>query len=80
MAISFPPLLKLEEQLSTEKLLEWTRAENMHMTELYLSLPQFKVEEKYDLPGPLEHMGMFDAFDPQKADFFGRSSTQGCGV
>ena len=49
----------------------------MHMTGLYLSLPQFKVEEKYDLRVPLEHMGMVDAFDPQKADFSGMSSTQG---
>ena len=80
MAISFLPLLKLEEQLTADKLLEWTWVENMHMTGLYLSLPQFKVEEKYDLPGPLEHMGMFNAFVPQKADFSGMSSTQGCGV
>ena len=77
MAISFLPLLKLEEQFTADKLLEWTRAENMHMTQLYLSLPRFKVEEKYDLPVPLEHMGMVDAFDPQKADFSGMSSTQG---
>ena len=47
------------------------------MTELYLSLPQFKVEEKYDLRVPLEHMGMVDAFDPQKADFSGMSNSQG---
>lgn len=70
-------LKQLEEQLTADKLLEWTRAENMHMTELYLSLPRFKVDEKYDLPIPLEHMGMVDAFDPQKADFSGMSSTQG---
>ena len=77
MAISFLPLLKFEEQLTADKLLEWTRVENMHMTGLYLSLPQFKVEEKYDLSVPLKHMGMVGAFDPQKADFSGMSSTQG---
>jgi serpin B len=77
MAISFLPLLKLEEQLTTDKLLEWIKAENMHLTELYLSLPRFKVEEKYDLQVPLEHMGMVDAFDPQKADFSGMSSIPG---
>ena len=77
MAISFLPLLKLEEQFTADKLLEWTRAENMHLTELYLWLPRFKVEEKYDLPVPLECMGMVNAFDPQKADFSGMSSTQG---
>ena len=49
----------------------------MHMTELYLSLPRFKVEEKYDLSVPLKHMGMVDAFDPQKVDFSGMSITQG---
>ena len=49
----------------------------MHMVELYLSLPRFKVEEKYELPGPLEHMGMVDAFSAQKADFSGMSSTPG---
>ena len=46
------------------------------MTELYLSLPQFKVEEKYDLPGPLEHMGMVNAFVPQKADFLAWAAIQ----
>lgn len=69
-------LKKLEEQLTADKLLEWTRAENMNMIDLYLSLPRFKVEEKYELPDPLKHMGMVDAFDSQKADFSGMSSTQ----
>ncbi|XP_021026678.1 serpin B4-like isoform X3 [Mus caroli] len=77
LPVEIDGLKKLEEQLTADKLLEWTRAENMYMTELYLSLPRFRVEEKYDLPVPLEHMGMVDAFDPQKADFSGMSSTQG---
>ena len=80
MAVSVLPLLKFEEQLTADKLLEWTRVETMHMTGLYLSLPQFKVEEKYDLPGPLEHMGMVNAFVPQKADFFSMSSNTGRGL
>lgn len=70
-------LKKLEEQLTADKLLEWTSAENMNTIELYLSLPRFKVEKKYDLPGPLQHMGMVDAFDSEKADFSGMSSTEG---
>lgn len=70
-------LKKIEEQLTADKLLEWTSPENMQMTQLHLSLPRFKVEEKYDLPGPLQHMGMLDAFNPQKADFSGMSSTEG---
>ncbi|XP_021028366.1 serpin B4-like isoform X2 [Mus caroli] len=77
LPVEIDGLKKFEEQLTADKLLEWTRAENMHMTELYLSLPRFKVEEKYDLQVPLKHMGMVDAFDPQKADFSSMSSTQG---
>lgn len=52
----------------------------MYKVELYLSLPRFKVEEKYDLTAPLEHMGMVDAFNPQKADFSGMSGSQGLSV
>ncbi|XP_021494417.1 serpin B4-like [Meriones unguiculatus] len=70
-------LKKLEEKLTADKLIEWTSPQNMDMIELYLSLPRFKVEEKYDLPTPLENMGMPDAFNPQKADFSGLSSTHG---
>ncbi|XP_034369180.1 serpin B4-like [Arvicanthis niloticus] len=77
LPVEIDGLKKLEEQLTADKLLEWTNPENMHMTDMYLSLPRFKLEEKYDLPGPLEHMGMVDAFNPQKADFSGMSSTQG---
>ncbi|XP_031196585.1 serpin B4-like [Mastomys coucha] len=77
LPVEIEGLKKLEEQLTADKLLEWTRPENMHMVELYLSLPRFKVEEKYELLAPLKHMGMVDAFDPQKANFSGTSSTQG---
>ncbi|XP_021024677.1 serpin B4-like [Mus caroli] len=77
LPVEIDGLKKLEEQLTADKLLEWIKAENMHMTELYLSLPRFKVEEKYDLRVPLKHMGMVDAFDPQKADFSGMSSIPG---
>ncbi|XP_034369066.1 serpin B4-like isoform X2 [Arvicanthis niloticus] len=77
LPVEIDGLKKLEEQLTADKLLEWTNPENMHMTDVYLSLPRFKLEEKYDLPGPLEHMGMVDTFNPQKADFSGMSSTQG---
>ncbi|XP_038205957.1 serpin B3-like isoform X3 [Arvicola amphibius] len=69
-------LKKLEDNLTTDKLIEWTSPQNMNMIEMYLSLPRFKVEEKYDLPAPLEHMGMVDAFISQKADFSGISGNQ----
>lgn len=69
-------LKKLEEKLTADKLLEWTSPENMNKIELYLSLPRFKVQEKYDLQDPLEHMGMLDAFKERKADFSGMSLTE----
>ncbi|XP_034369240.1 serpin B4-like [Arvicanthis niloticus] len=77
LPVEIDGLKKLEEQLTADKLLEWTNPENMDMIEMYLSLPRFKLEEKYDLQGPLKHMGMVDAFNPQKADFSGMSSIQG---
>ncbi|EGV98657.1 Serpin B13 [Cricetulus griseus] len=73
-------LKKLEDKLTADKLIEWASPQNMYKVELYLSLPRFKVEEKYDLTAPLEHMGMVDAFNPQKADFSGMSGSQGLSV
>ncbi|XP_035300719.1 serpin B4 isoform X1 [Cricetulus griseus] len=73
-------LNKLEDKLTADKLIEWASPQNMYKVELYLSLPRFKVEEKYDLTAPLEHMGMVDAFNPQKADFSGMSGSQGLSV
>ncbi|XP_026645853.1 serpin B3 isoform X3 [Microtus ochrogaster] len=69
-------LKKLEDNLTTDKLIQWTSPQYMNMIELYLSLPRFKVEEKYDLPAPLEHMGMVDAFSAENADFSGISDNQ----
>ncbi|XP_006993755.1 serpin B4 [Peromyscus maniculatus bairdii] len=70
-------LKELEDKLTADKLIEWTSPQNMDMIELYLSLPRFRVEQKYDLPDPLKHMGMVDAFNTQKADFSGMSSKEG---
>ncbi|KAL1775225.1 serpin B4 isoform X1 [Sigmodon hispidus] len=70
-------LKKLEDKLTAGKLIEWTSPQNMYLAELYLSLPRFKIEQKYDLPTPLEHMGMVDAFTVQKADLSGISSREG---
>uniref|UniRef100_A0A8C6RTA2 Serpin B4-like n=2 Tax=Nannospalax galili TaxID=1026970 RepID=A0A8C6RTA2_NANGA len=68
-------LKELEDKLTADKLTEWTSPQNMHMMEVYLSLPRFKVEEKYDLEDVLEHMGIKDAFSSGKADFSGMSES-----
>jgi serpin B len=42
--------------------------------EVAVSLPRFKIEEKYELNSVLKSMGMPDAFDRDKADFSGMAA------
>uniref|UniRef100_A0A4W6G176 Serpin B6 n=1 Tax=Lates calcarifer TaxID=8187 RepID=A0A4W6G176_LATCA len=69
-------LEKLEKQLTYEKFVEWTRPDMMSEVEVDVKLPQFKLEETYDLKGVLKNMGMVDAFDDKKSDFSGMSGTK----
>uniref|UniRef100_A0A8C0D9L3 Serpin domain-containing protein n=1 Tax=Balaenoptera musculus TaxID=9771 RepID=A0A8C0D9L3_BALMU len=69
-------LQKLEDQLTAEKLIEWTSPQNMRERQVNLHLPQFKVEESYDLKATLEALGMVDAFNTEKADFSGMTGTR----
>ncbi|OCT76358.1 hypothetical protein XELAEV_18031558mg [Xenopus laevis] len=64
---------KLEQSLTYEKFLEWTNPENMHKSEVELSLPKFKLEDQYDLKSVLSSMGMPDAFDMNTSDLSGMS-------
>ena len=66
------PLPKLEQMLTYDKLVEWTRPDMMHTVEVQVGLPRFKLEETYDLEEILVSMGMVDAFSPQ-CDFSGMS-------
>ena len=67
------PLPKLEQMLTYDKLVEWTRPDMMHTVWAQVNLPKFKLEETYDLKDILVSMGMVDAFSPQKCDFSGMS-------
>ena len=67
------PLPKLEQKLTYDKLVEWTRPDMMHTVWAQVDLPKFKLEETYDLEEILVSMGMVDAFSPQKCDFSGMS-------
>ncbi|XP_060986787.1 serpin B3-like [Dama dama] len=64
-------LQKLEDQLTAEKLIEWTSPQNMGKRQVDLYLPRFKVEESYDLVPTLQALGMVDAFNGVVADFSG---------
>ncbi|XP_056099242.1 leukocyte elastase inhibitor-like isoform X1 [Rhinichthys klamathensis goyatoka] len=67
-------LQKLEKALTYEKLMEWTKPEVMRQQEVQVSLPRFKMEEKYDMKSLLISMGMEDVFDMQKVNLSGMSS------
>ncbi|XP_077077732.1 leukocyte elastase inhibitor-like isoform X7 [Siphateles boraxobius] len=67
-------LQKLEKALTYEKLMEWTNPEVMSQEEVQISLPRFKMEEKYDMKSLLISMGMEDVFDMQKVNLSSMTS------
>ncbi|KAF7690281.1 leukocyte elastase inhibitor-like [Silurus meridionalis] len=72
------PLLKLESELTMDKLLEWTNQEKMdRWTDIVVYLPKFNLEEQYSLKELLNKMGMSSLFDPNSADLTGISSQGG---
>ncbi|TRY57045.1 hypothetical protein DNTS_023946 [Danionella cerebrum] len=72
------PLLKLESQLTLDKLLEWTNRNNMDtQTDIIVHLPKFKLEFESSLAEILMGMGMSSVFQEGKADLTGISSQGG---
>ncbi|RXN26576.1 leukocyte elastase inhibitor-like isoform X1 [Labeo rohita] len=69
------PLLKLESELTLDKLLDWTRRDKMAtwMT-IRVHLPKFKLEVESSLSEILQEMGMSSVFQETKADLTGMSS------
>ncbi|XP_010853036.1 PREDICTED: serpin B4-like [Bison bison bison] len=68
-------LQEVEDQLTAEKLIEWTSPQNMGKREVDLYLPRFKVEERYDLVPTLQALGMVDAFNGMVANFSGMTGS-----
>ncbi|XP_034562853.1 uncharacterized protein LOC117829333 [Notolabrus celidotus] len=66
-------LEKLEEELTHQNFVDWTRPDMMSQGDVEVKLPRFKMEEKYNLKSFLEKMGMSDAFDVSLSDFSGMS-------
>ncbi|XP_014193898.1 leukocyte elastase inhibitor isoform X2 [Haplochromis burtoni] len=72
------PLLKLEKELTQERLNEWTDRKNMEVdSEVVLHLPKFKLEEDYELNDPLAKLGMKDVFCAGRADLSGMNGEPG---
>ncbi|CAI5682633.1 unnamed protein product [Oreochromis niloticus] len=72
------PLLKLEKELTQERLNEWTDRKNMktHL-QILVYLPKFKLEENYDLSETLGKLGMKDVFSAGRADLSGMNGERG---
>ncbi|XP_060934109.1 leukocyte elastase inhibitor-like [Limanda limanda] len=72
------PLLKLEKELTLQRLNEWTNKGNMLVhSDVHVHLPKFKLEEDYKLNEPLSKLGMMDVLNPSKADLSGMNSEGG---
>ncbi|TKC33352.1 hypothetical protein EI555_000651, partial [Monodon monoceros] len=69
----------IEQQLTLEKLREWTRPENLDLLEVNVQLPRFKLEESYELSTLLASLGMQELFS-SKADLSGLSGARGLSV
>ncbi|KAK2500976.1 hypothetical protein MC885_003711, partial [Smutsia gigantea] len=69
-------LRKIEEQLTLEKLQEWTKPENLDLTEVNVHLPKFKLEEGYNLNIHLTSLGICDLFNKSTADLSGMSGAR----
>ncbi|KAJ8376541.1 hypothetical protein SKAU_G00071210 [Synaphobranchus kaupii] len=70
-------LLRLERELTYEKLIEWTQPHMMENTWIKVALPKFKMEETYNLKDILVSLGMKDAFDVSRSNFSGMSPSNG---
>lgn len=69
-------LKKIEEQITLEKLREWTKRENMESVDVHVKLPRFKIEESYILNSNLGRLGLQDLFSSGKADLSGMSGSR----
>ncbi|XP_021036100.1 leukocyte elastase inhibitor [Mus caroli] len=69
-------LKKIEEQITLEKLREWTKRENLEFIDVHVKLPRFKIEESYTLNSNLGRLGVQDLFSSSKADLSGMSGSR----
>ncbi|KAK7824771.1 hypothetical protein U0070_020278 [Myodes glareolus] len=69
-------LKKIEEQLTLEKLQEWTKREHLENIDVHVKLPRFKLEESYTLNSNLGRLGVQDLFSNGKADLSGMSGSR----
>uniref|UniRef100_A0A8C6H3C3 Serine (or cysteine) peptidase inhibitor, clade B, member 9b n=1 Tax=Mus spicilegus TaxID=10103 RepID=A0A8C6H3C3_MUSSI len=61
-------LSKVENDLTFEKLIAWTKPDIMWSTEVKVFLPKFKLQEDYEMKSVLQCLGIVDVFEKEKAD------------
>ncbi len=64
---------QVEKELTYKDFVRWTSPDMIGKTEVQVSLPRFKMEEKYDLKEVLIKMGMTDAFGVTFSNFSGET-------
>ncbi|XP_042549456.1 serpin B5 [Dipodomys spectabilis] len=70
-------LERIENQLNSETLLQWTNPSILANAKVKLSLPKFKVEKMIDPKVSLENLGLKTTFNEDTSDFSGMSDTKG---
>ncbi|EGV98649.1 Plasminogen activator inhibitor 2, macrophage [Cricetulus griseus] len=63
----------LESEINFDKFNKWIGKDTMAEDDVAVYIPQFKLEQNYELKSILRSMGMEDAFDKSKANFSGMS-------
>lgn len=66
-------LSQVENSLTFEKLMAWTKPDIMESSDVEVFLPKFKLQEDYDMESVFQHLGMVDVFQGDKADLSGMS-------
>ncbi|XP_031207841.1 serpin B9-like [Mastomys coucha] len=67
---------KVENNLTFEKLIAWTKPDFMNHTEVYVYLPKFQLEKECDMKTLFQNLGMLDLFHESKADLSGMSTEE----
>ncbi|XP_070798660.1 serpin B5 [Pituophis catenifer annectens] len=70
-------LEQLENEITPEKLVQWTNPSVMANSRVNVFLPKFKVESEYDFKPILESLGMTHMFDENASDFSEMSESKG---
>lgn len=63
----------LEDEITYDKFINWTSKDKLAEDDVEVYLPQFKLEERYELRSILQSMGMEEAFSQSQANFSGMS-------